>query len=146
MHNNPNFRDDQDTNTDRIFRLSCPYSNMSQGTQKRLLFVCSAGMLRSPTAATIAVKQAANARSCGSTVSLALIPISANLIAWADTVVFMQNENYLEARVKFAGQDDILQVLNQKKLVWNIPDHYNYMDDGLVYILETKVKELINED
>lgn len=131
--------------TDRIFSLTCPYSNMSQGQQRRLLFVCSAGMLRSPTAAAIAVKQQANARSCGSTVSLALIPISANLIAWADKVVFMQNENYLETRIKFAGEDDILQVLNKKKLVWNIPDHYNYMEDGLVYILETKIGELINE-
>jgi predicted protein tyrosine phosphatase len=114
---------------------------MSQGMAKRLLFVCSVGMLRSPTAAAIAVQQGANARSCGSS-SLALIPLSANLIRWADWIVFMNGENYRESKKVFEFTD-FFDDFEDKAVIWNVPDHYNYMDDGLVYILETQIAEIV---
>jgi len=82
-----------------------------------------------------------NTRSCDSS-TLALIPLSANLIRWADWIVFMNMENFLHSKMTFQEtefQDD----LEEKSLVWNVPDIYNYMDDGLVYILETQIKELV---
>ena len=129
------------TKTQDILRCNTPYGNISQGVQKRIVFVCSVGMLRSPTAAAIGSKMGLNTRSCGSS-TLALIPLSANLIRWADWIVFMNNENYREAKKTFQEtefQDD----LEDKSVVWNVPDVYNYMDDGLVYILETRIKELV---
>jgi len=129
------------TKTQDILRCNTPYGNISQGIQKKIVFVCSVGMLRSPTAATIGSKMGLNTRSCGSS-TLALIPLSANLIRWADWIVFMNGENYREAQKTFQEtefQDD----LEDKSLLWNVPDIYNYMDDGLVYILETRIKELV---
>jgi len=129
------------TKTESILRCNTPYSNISQGTQKKIVFVCSVGMLRSATAATIGSKLGLNTRTCGSS-KLALIPLSANLIRWADWIVFMNSENYRESNKTFQEtefQDD----LEDKSVVWNVPDIYNYMDDGLVYILESQIKELL---
>jgi len=129
------------TKTQDILRCNTPYGNISQGLQRKIVFVCSVGMLRSPTAAVIGSKLGLNARSCGSS-TLALIPLSANLIRWADWIVFMKYENYKQSKKTFQEtefQDD----LEEKSLAWDVPDIYNYMDDGLVYILETQIKELV---
>jgi len=128
------------TKTQDILRCNTPYGNISQGVQKKIVFVCSVGMLRSPTAQTIGSKMGLNTRSCGSS-TLALIPLSANLIRWADWIVFMKYENYKQSKKTFQEtefQDD----LEDKSLVWNVPDVYNYMDDELVQMLETQIKEL----
>lgn len=117
--------------TSDILKLSCPYNNRYQGTRKRLLFVCSAGMLRSPTAAAVATSLGYNARSCG-TGEYALIQISANLIYWADRIYFLNEENYYEAVRLFAGTQDLLDELADKHIVWDIPDKYEYMEPELV--------------
>lgn len=129
------------TKTQDIFRCNTPYGNISQGVQKKIVFVCSVGMLRSPTAATIGSKMELNTRSCGSS-NLALIPLSANLIRWADWIVFMKKENYFEAQLMFV-ETEFLDDLEDKSVIWDIPDIYNYMDDGLVYVLETRIKGLV---
>jgi len=129
------------TKTQDILRCNTPYGNISQGIQKKIVFVCSVGMLRSPTAATIGSKLGLNTRSCGSS-TLALIPLSANLIRWADWIVFMKYENYKQSKKTFQEtefQDD----LEEKSLAWDVPDIYNYMDDGLVQMLETQIKEFL---
>jgi len=88
------------TKTESILKCNTPYANISQGTQKKIVFVCSVGMLRSATAATIGSQLGLNTRTCGSS-KLALIPLSANLIRWADWIVFMKNENYRESLLTF---------------------------------------------
>ena len=85
------------TKNDAIFKTTAPYSNHYQGSDPRWLFVCSAGLLRSPTGAALAIRKGINARSCGSEVDLALIPISANLVMWAQKIVFVNKENYQES-------------------------------------------------
>lgn len=129
------------TKTQDILRCNTPYGNISQGVQKRIVFVCSVGMLRSPTAAAIGSNLGLNTRSCGSS-TLALIPLSANLVRWADWIVFMNNENWLQSKKTFQ-ETEFKDDLEEKSLVWNVPDIYNYMDDGLVYVLETQIKELL---
>lgn len=118
------------TKTQEIFELSCPYSNSAQGMFTRVLFVCSAGMLRSATAATIANELGMNARACGSA-PYALIPISANLIHWAEAIYFVNRENYLETKIKFAGQQECLELIEDKYSVWNIEDCFEYNDPPL---------------
>lgn len=132
-----------ETKTEMIYRDYNPYKNIYQGNQKRVLFVCSMGLLRSPTAAVLGAKLNLNTRSCGSS-SAALIPLSNRLIQWADKIVFMNWDNYLEVKVRYHGTD-LLESINHLATVWNIDDNYNFMEDGLLYVLETKLEELAKE-
>ena len=59
--------------------------NPYQGRDKRVLCVCSAGLLRSPTIAKVLVMNGYNTRSCGCR-DYALIQIDNVLIEWADIV------------------------------------------------------------
>lgn len=113
----------ENTMTAKIFELSAPYDNPYQGDNPRWLFVCSAGLLRSPTGAAVATELGVNARSCGSS-SYALIPLSANLIMWAQKIFFVNEENYKQALHTFenAGyNEDIVE----KAVVLDIPDRHH---------------------
>lgn len=124
--------------TDKIFQLSAPYNNPYQGEYTKLLFVCSAGLLRSATCATIFSKKGYNTRSCGSS-DYALIPLSANLIAWADHIYFVNEQNYLEALDKFKGSE-FLTKLKRDSTVLDIPDKYDYMHPTLISSIEEQIK------
>ena len=129
------------TKTEEIFKSNgCPYNNQSQGNDLRVVFVCSAGLLRSPTAARIAGEYGINARSAGSHLHCALIPLSANLIQWANWIVFMNPENEFEIAQKIPDAD-LLEALRSKSIVWNIEDTYNYMEEGLEWTLRKKIEE-----
>lgn len=114
-----------------IFKTTAPYRNPYQGSAQRWLFVCSAGLLRSPTGATLAAKRGINARSCGSNFNYALVPCSANLIAWADKIVFVNEENLEQLENNFLGHEHLLEQIEHKKVVLDIPDNYEYMDPQL---------------
>lgn len=129
-----------DTINYQIFNLNAPYSNPYQGDAPRWLFVCSAGLLRSPTAAHVAVTMGANARSCGSHTEYALVPLSANLIAWADAIFFVNPENFKEALRTFKNtgwEDDI----ESKSTVWNIPDRYEFGHPDLFNMIKNHLEE-----
>jgi len=115
-----------------IFKLSAPYDNPYQGSDPRWLFVCSAGLLRSPTGAAEAVKRGINARSCGSNFNYALVPISANLVAWASKIVFVNKENYKNALDNFVGMDLLVNAIEEKAIVLNIPDCFEYGSARLI--------------
>jgi predicted protein tyrosine phosphatase len=122
-----------------IFETTAPYNNPYQGSSDRWLFVCSAGLLRSPTGAALAVKRGINARSCGSNFNYALIPCSANLIAWADKIIFVNQENLEQLEDNYVGLDYLLEQIEQKAIVLNIPDNYEYMDSRLQEHFETQL-------
>lgn len=101
-------------------------SNPNQGDYKKVLCVCSAGLLRSPTAAIVI--QAAyghNTRAVGSDEGHALIPIETVHIVWADEVVVMDQwqQDALESR--FPAMK-LVRVINLE-----IEDNYVYMDPEL---------------
>lgn len=124
------------TKTELIFELTNPYNNPFQGNDSRFLFVCSVGLLRSPTAANVAIKLGYNARSCGSDHELSLIPISVNLIYWADVIFFINQENYNETLKNFRLEDaDTIIELNSKAVVWDIPDNYEYNHPELIELI-----------
>lgn len=127
------------TLTQKIFQTGCPYGNQYQGSSVRIVFVCSVGMLRSPTAQMVATGLGFNARACGSDTELALIPLSCNLIDWAQHVVFMNSDNFEEALQTFApvGYDVDIK---QKAIVWDIRDDYNYGDNVLWNICHHKLQ------
>ncbi len=130
------------TKTDLIFDQTCPYKNPYQGVASRLLFVCTAGLLRSPTAADVATKKGYNARSCGSNIHMALIPISVNLILWADKIVFMDANNKLEAIQHFTTSSDEVKERLHEGAVWHIEDYYDRAESNLVRKCEEALDSL----
>lgn len=130
------------TKTEHILKLTAPYNNQYQGTARRLLFVCSVGLLRSPTASDIATKLGYNARSCGSSKE-ALIPLSVNLIAWADDIIFINKENFQEARWVFEDSQ-WYDTLISKAVVWDIEDDYERNDPWLIKLVQDKLTKGVN--
>lgn len=128
------------TKTEQIFEVTAPYNNFLQGHYFRALFVCSAGLLRSATAATLGSQYGMNTRNCGSA-PYALIPLSANLINWANRIYFVNEENFLISRITFSEDMELYEMLKDKAVVWDILDDYNYMQPELVKIIEKLLTE-----
>ena len=127
------------TKNEAIFKTTAPYSNHYQGSAPRWLFVCSAGLLRSPTGAALAIRKGLNARSCGSAVDYALIPISANLIMWAEKIIFVNEENYQESLELFKDKQMLHNLLVVRSLVLDVPDLYNYNESDLIIEFEKQI-------
>lgn len=119
----------EQTKTQDILELTTPYDNPWQGKDLRLLFVCSVGMLRSPTFADVATSKGYNARSCGSDTNFALIPVSANLVYWADKIVFINYENYVQTKTNL---EDYASLISKKSIVLNITDDFERNDTWLI--------------
>lgn len=110
--------------------------NDYQGKDKRVLFVCSAGILRSATAARIYAKKY-NTRCCGSHPEYALIPLSEELLEWAQEIVFVTQNNF-----DVAGYNhDLTKHLDQIKIL-AIPDVYEHMSPGLIKSFETQYEPI----
>lgn len=105
--------------------------NRFQGTRKKVLCVCSAGLLRSPTLAWILSNEpfGFNTRAVGASQEYALIPLEDVHLHWADEVVFVDNGAYRMAAYDFKEQID-----NMPHHILNIPDQYEFRDDKLVEI------------
>lgn len=131
--------DPSTTKNDKIFKLTAPWDNVYQGKYHKALFVCSAGILRSASAAEyFAQKHGWNTRAAGSE-GYALIPVSMNLLKWADCVYFMQDENYQTVANTFFGLDEDVDEKLNCSLVLQIPDHYNFREPELLYKLEEQI-------
>lgn len=92
--------------------------NVYQNPDKRVLCVCSAGLLRSPTLAQYLQETFGyNTRACGTAEEYALVPISEALVHWADLVVFVNDENY-----RAVAREDILQ--DKEIVTLDLPDEF----------------------
>ena len=100
--------------------------NPYQGTDKKVVFVCSMGILRSATGARLYAHKY-NTRSAG-TYNDALIQLSPTLVAWADEIVFVNDRNY--QMFKNSIDPDLLAGLNIKVL--DIPDVYEHMHPEMI--------------
>jgi protein-tyrosine phosphatase len=126
------------TKTREIFELTAPYDNPYQGAAHRALFVCSAGLLRSATMANYYAKHGWNTRAAGSS-EYALVPVSANLLAWANQIYFVNRENYMAVRDKFAKTEYATKI--DKAVILNIPDIYEYNDPHLIKDIEEQMND-----
>jgi predicted protein tyrosine phosphatase len=82
-------------------------ANRFQGQAKRVLCVCSGGLLRSPTAAVVLSREPwnYNTRAAGSDQEFALIAVDEVLLTWADEIVCMEPKHTAEIKTllnKFA--------------------------------------------
>lgn len=100
--------------------------NPYQGTDKKVLFVCSMGILRSATAARIYGRKY-NTRCAGSWGD-ALIPLTPILLSWAEEIVFVNRSNYENAVSEF-GSEIFFETPTR---VLDIPDQFPHMDPALI--------------
>lgn len=115
-------------------------SNPYQGDSKRVLCVCSAGLLRSPTAALVLSMPPFNfnTRAAGIEESYALVPVDEVLVFWAQEIVCMteQNRGLLVARFP-----DVMT----KTIVLKIPDNFSYRDPRLMELIAQQYTAAITE-
>jgi len=103
-------------------------TNPNQGSYKKVLCVCSAGLLRSPTAANVLHTEFGfNTRAVGVDKGHALIPLDSVHLAWADEVVCMEEEH--TPFIHTLSTNDEIPL--PKITVLNIPDMFGYMDKEL---------------
>lgn len=118
----------------RRANLNNPY----QGEMKRVLTVCSAGMLRSPTAAWVLSNNPwnFNTRSCG-TEDYALVPLDLGLVLWANEVVVMDERQAKRVRelLEADGSERPVHVLN-------VPDNFDYRAPELVELMTEEFTRL----
>lgn len=109
--------------------------NPHQREYKRVLTVCSAGLLRSPTIAwVLQLDYNCNCRAAGIH-DYALIPVDEVLLQWADIIVFAEQSMLDFLKTKYN--------LDTKKIyVLDIPDAFSYRDPELIEMIKTKLKEL----
>lgn len=107
--------------------------NRFQTEAKKVLCVCSAGMLRSPTLANALHKKFGfNTRAVGSDKNFALIPISQALIWWADEIVFVNRDNFNDLD---QDEKDEIESVGVKVTFLNVEDDYDWNDPVLVRCL-----------
>lgn len=112
--------------------------NPYQGPDKRVVFVCSMGILRSATGARIYAHKY-NTRTAGSWPD-ALVPLTPMLMAWADELVFVNKENYENVINKFEG--DMHTFVASKSKVLDIPDRYPHMHPALIQAFSDQYEKI----
>ena len=115
------------------------HSNSYQGDYKRVLTVCSANMLRSPTIAVVLSMPPYdyNTRSAG-THSFALVPVTEDLLMWADEIVCADTEHALVIR------DKLMEYQLDKPIVnLRIPDNYEYRNPELILMIRRRYDEIL---
>ena len=110
--------------------------NPYQGELKKVLCVCSAGLLRSPTAAWVLSNPPFNfnTRACGYNDEYALVVLDEVLLHWADEVVVMDRKQETVVRDLFNYKGPVH--------VLDVPDNYGYRDPELVEVLTNVLSEV----
>jgi len=103
-------------------------AEINNGFLEKLLFICSLGLQRSPTAAEI-FKDKYETRSLG--IYTASKEEMEKALEWADKVFVMEEEH-----VKF---------INHKVINLQVKDQYFYGDEELIKILKEKVQTYLSE-
>jgi predicted protein tyrosine phosphatase len=118
----------------RIHTAGNPY----QGPFKRVLCVCSAGLLRSPTAALVLSQEPFNfnTRAAGCK-DYALVQVDRVLIHWADEIVVMEPSH---AHTLEFDHPEIV-TLGKKVKVLRIPDNFEYRDPELMKLIAERYQE-----
>jgi predicted protein tyrosine phosphatase len=96
----------------------------------RILFVCSQNRLRSPTAEQVFSDYPEVECTSAGTNNDAEIPLTAELVEWAEVIVVMERLHRIKVSKRFKKE------LGGKRLVClDIPDNYEFMQPELVELL-----------
>lgn len=101
---------------------------------KKVLFVCTANRLRSPTAEQVFSQRDDIEVASAGTSNDAITPLDAELVEWADIIFVMEkaHRNKLQKRFK-------RHLISARIICLDIPDEYEFMDPMLIQLLERKV-------
>lgn len=116
--------------------------NLAQGEHKKVLCVCSAGLLRSPTIAFVLSQDPFNfnTRAVGISSEYALVPLDAVHLFWADEIVCADadHEQFVRGALEFADFE-----IGEKPIhCLNIPDRFKFRDPKLVQMIQEKASEV----
>ncbi|MBB3228857.1 putative protein tyrosine phosphatase [Luteibacter sp. Sphag1AF] len=101
---------------------------------RHVLFICTQNRLRSPTAEQVFADWPGVETQSAGLGNDADIPVSPELLGWADLIFVMENTHRNKLAKKFRSS------LNGKRVIClGIPDDYDFMDPVLVQLLKTKV-------
>lgn len=99
-----------------------------------LLFVCSQNRLRSPTAEQVFSNRPDMECASAGTNNDAEVPITAEMVEWADVILVMEEAHRRKLTAKFGRH-----LARKRVICLDIPDRYDYMDPDLVRELRAKV-------
>ena len=101
---------------------------------EHVLFLCSQNKLRSPTAEAIFSNiEGFEVRSAGLN-NDAVVPISPELVEWADYIFVMEKSHRNKLQKKYR------KYINKQRIIClNIPDEYEFMDEGLIRLLKQRI-------
>ena len=103
---------------------------------EKILFVCSRNRLRSPTAEEVFSRNKAIEVASAGTNHDAEVPVTVDLIAWADVIFVMERQHRAKLQMRFGA------ALKAKRLVClGIPDRFAFMDPELIRILEARLPQ-----
>lgn len=112
--------------------------NEFQTDVKKVLCICSAGLLRSPTMAVVLSQPPYNynTRAAGISDEYALVPVDEVLIHWADEIVVA--ESYMI--------DEVNAIRKEDKPIFslNLPDEFEYRHPKLMQLIEERYDSLHN--
>jgi predicted protein tyrosine phosphatase len=116
-------------------------SNRYQGKYKRVLAVCSGGLLRSPTIAhTLAAEPYNyNTRSVGTEPDYALNILDQVLLEWADEIVCADTEHEREVR----SQLEETGLAGKTVVCLKLPDVYPYRARKLVHLIKKRYNQYL---
>lgn len=119
----------------RLANCKNPY----QGDYKKVLCVCSAGLLRSPTAALVLSQEPFNfnTRAAGMVPQFALIAVDKVLVTWADEIVCMEDDH----RDLLDSQMEKGQIPRKPIKCLHIQDSHAYRSEDLQWLIKEKYKE-----
>lgn len=109
--------------------------NIYQTDIKRVLCVCSAGLLRSPTMAVVLSQEPYNynTRAAGITDEYALIPVDDVLLSWADEIVVA--EDWM--------RDKLIPLVDKPIFSLQLPDEYEYRNPTLMALIKERYDEVM---
>lgn len=118
-------------------------SNRYQGPHKRVLCVCSAGLLRSPTIAWVLsnAPYQFNVRAAGVSQEYALVPVDEVLLEWAHEVV-CADQDHADAIHALYKDTEGEGRAPMPVHVLNVPDSFRFRDPELVKLIEAAVKQI----
>lgn len=107
--------------------------NPFQGNYKKVLCVCSAGLLRSPTTAVVLSQDPYNfnTRAAGLEPDFALVVVDDVLLEWADEIVCMTQDQ----------AHRLAQMVEKPIVCLDIEDSFAYRDEKLIKLIKEKYDE-----
>ena len=122
----------------RLWNVTNPY----QGKDLKILTVCSAGLLRSPTLARWLHRnfKNVNTRPVGTSQDHALISLDEVHLRWAEVILCVDSStfNIVEDQLNTLGVEREIHSLN-------IPDNFGFGDETLENIIKVQIEELLKE-